>query len=161
MSNVITSWRPSWWTEQVHGSAWERVKGALERDWAQTKHDMQLGGHEMNQGIKDTVAQAAGRQHLPTMNQANPPKWIGSWSEAEVPYAYGYGARRQFGAQHPQWNEGLELKLESEWRAAVAKQARPDWAVVAVLVRRAYEYGEAKAAADALGVADTKPQARV
>ena len=26
MGTMITKWRPSWWTDAVHGSAWDRVK---------------------------------------------------------------------------------------------------------------------------------------
>ena len=26
MSLMISKWRPSWWTADVHGSAWERAK---------------------------------------------------------------------------------------------------------------------------------------
>ena len=27
------TWRPSWWKAEVHGSAWERVREAMQRDW--------------------------------------------------------------------------------------------------------------------------------
>src|SRR5581483_8090792 len=51
-------WQPAWWNDG-HASAWERVKEAMRRDWEQTKHDLHLkGGHELNQGVKDTVKQA-------------------------------------------------------------------------------------------------------
>lgn len=156
MSNIITRWRPSFWTQQVHGSAWDRVKAAMERDWAQTKHDLSLGGHEMNQTFADTIDQAAGLKHLPTMNQANPPRVIREWSEAEIAYSFGHAARQQFGAEYPQWNEALELKLKNEWMASV-NQERPDWALVVLLVRRAYEFQD-RAGAAASGAAAPAPK---
>lgn len=140
---TIANWRPSWWSEEVRGSAWERAREAMRRDWTQTKHDLGIGGHEMNQGLTDTVKQAAATQHLPSINEANPPKVIGEWDEAEIPYGYGYAARRHFGRAHPAWNEGLETKLETEWTTASVKvpgNGRRGWTEVRALVRRGYEY---------------------
>lgn len=139
MSNMIAGWRPSWWSDEVHGTAWERAREALRRDWSQTKHDFGLGGHEMNQGSGDTMRQAAGKQHLPTINQANPPKVIGEWADAEVPYRYGHAARRQFGAEHPEWSPELEAKLKSWWMEA-QDQATRDWESARRFVRRGYEF---------------------
>jgi len=87
----------------------------MRRDWMQTKHDLGVGGHELNQSATDTLKQAAAEQHLPTINETNPPKVIGEWDEAEIPYGYGYAARKHLGAQHPVWNDRLEAKLEKEW----------------------------------------------
>ncbi len=141
MATMISKWRPSWWTEEVHGSAWDRAKEALQRDWSQTKHDLGLGGHELNQSLTDTVKQAAAKEHLPTMNEANPPKVLGDWDAAEIPYGYGYGAQQQFGTQHPHWNAKLESELKTEWMKAQDK-ARRDWDEVKHFVRRGYEYNE-------------------
>lgn len=138
MGTKVTQWRPSWWTEEVHGSAWERAREAMRRDWMQTKHDLHLGGHEMNQSIGDTVRQATAKQHLPTSEQANPPKIIGEWPEAEALYRYGHAARLQYGAEHPQWSVALEQKLAGEWTTG-QNQAEHDWSVVRLYVRRAYE----------------------
>lgn len=142
MGTMISEWRPSWWSDQVHGSAWERTKEAMRRDWTQTKHDIGHGGHEMNQGVLDTVKQAAGKEHLPSYSQANPPKVIGEWSQAEVSYRYGHAARSQYGSLYPQWNQELEDKLKAEWTAAMAS---PDqgWVAVTHFVRRGYEYDNA------------------
>jgi hypothetical protein len=139
MSNVITKWRPSWWSDEVHGSAWDRVKEAMRRDWSQTKHDLHLGGHEMNQGVTDTLKQAAGQEHLPTINQANPPKVIGEWSDAEIPYRYGHAAWQQFGAEHPVWSPELEAKLKDEWETAEGHHTR-EWESARRYVRRGYEH---------------------
>jgi hypothetical protein len=139
MNTTISSWRPSWWAEEVHGSAWERAREAMRRDWAQTKHDLHLGGHEMNQSATDTLKQAAGKDHLRNINQANPPKVIGEWSDAETPYRYGVAARRQFGDQHPGWSPELETKLKNEWMEA-QDQATRDWEAARRFVRRGYEF---------------------
>lgn len=139
MSKKISRWRPSWYADAVHGSAWERVSEAMRRDWSQTKHDLHLGGHEMNQGLSDTLKQSAGHQHLPSINQANPPKVIGTWSDAETPYRYGHAAKRQFGAEHPTWSPELEAKLKAEWMEA-EDQATRGWESARRFVRRGYEF---------------------
>jgi hypothetical protein len=57
--------KPSWWTEQ-HAADWDRVKGALQRDWEQTKADFSIrSGENLNQSVSDTVMQAAGATSLP------------------------------------------------------------------------------------------------
>ncbi len=137
MSSV--SWRPRWWDAQDLG-AWDRIKEALRRDWEQTKHDLgQAGGHELNQGIVDTVKQAAGAEPIPADDRPIPPKVIGAWDEAEYPIGYGYTARRTFGQEHPTWNEGLELKLRAEWEARKDRELRP-WDGVKGFVRYGYEH---------------------
>jgi hypothetical protein len=138
MNEKSTGWRPSWWSEEVHGSAWERVREAMRRDWSQTKHDLHVGGHEMNQEMGDTLGQAAGKQHLPSINQANPPRVIGVWGDAETPYRYGYAARQQFGATHPAWSPELEARLKNDWMEA-EDQATRDWESARRFVRRGYE----------------------
>jgi hypothetical protein len=58
---------PAWWTDQ-HSSRWDDVKGALERDWEQTKSDLSQGaGHQLNQGLADTLKQAVGAEHVPPL----------------------------------------------------------------------------------------------
>jgi hypothetical protein len=91
-SHKQAEWHPQWWSKSVHGHAFERVRAAMERDWNQTRHELGLGGHELNQDIGDTTRQAVGKERIPTPEQANPPRVIGAWSEAEVPYGYGYAA---------------------------------------------------------------------
>jgi hypothetical protein len=54
------------------------MKGALRRDWEQTKKDLHLGGRELNQSLKDTVKQMIGKQRIPAYDRANPPKLIGN-----------------------------------------------------------------------------------
>jgi len=120
---------PSWFS----ASKWERVKEVLHRDWDQTKHDLHVGGHELNQKIGDTVAQAGGKKEIPAIDKANPPTVIGSWEDAEIPMTYGYAARDHFGAEYPLWNDDLERKLEADW-----KNEAP-WPTVRPLVRRGYD----------------------
>ena len=133
-----SDWHPAWWTDEVHGDAWNRVKGAIARDWAQTRHELGLGGHELNQTIADTARQAVGAEPIPTPDQANPPKVIGEWTEAEIPYGYGHAARTQYGAQHPEWTPELEVQLRGEW--ALQSHGPVDWNVAAPLVRRGYDH---------------------
>ena len=141
--NSTSNWHPSWWKQEEHGSAWDRVKDAMERDWTQTKHELGVGGHQLNQTIADTAKQVAGTEPIPSPHQANPPKVIGEWSEAEVPYGYGHAARRQFGALHPQWTPELETQLGAEWTDSA--HGAIEWHVAKPLVRRGYEHdGNAK-----------------
>lgn len=135
-----THWRPAWWKEDKHEGAWSRVKEAFRRDWDQTKKDLHIGGHELNQGVKDTVRQAVGKQSLPPIDQANPPKVIGDWDEAEIPLGYGYGARREFGQEHPSWDEDIERKLRSDWEDP-RNDDRRDWADVKGIIKRGWETG--------------------
>lgn len=136
---MSTTWHPSWWNDS-HVSAWERIKEAIRRDWEQTKHDLHLsGGHELNQGVEDTLKQAANQQAIPPDDRPNPPKVIGSWDDVEVPLGYGYGARQRYGAEHPAWNDGVEKTLRTEWELGRA-QAAPGWDDVKGWVRHGYEY---------------------
>jgi hypothetical protein len=138
MNNMISSWRPSWWSDAVHGSAWDRAREAMRRDWSQTRHDLGVGGHEMNQSATDTINQASARQHLPTINEANPGKVVGEWEDAEIPYRYGYAARSRYGAAEPEWTPALEAQLKLEWMTAQDAATR-DWESARRFVRRGYE----------------------
>jgi hypothetical protein len=57
---------PAWWTAK-HTDAWDRVKEAFQRDWAQTRADF---SHEptLNQNVGDTVKQAMGDAPIPPMS---------------------------------------------------------------------------------------------
>jgi hypothetical protein len=58
---------PTWWTEK-HTSDWDRVKGALERDWEQTKADFSTNsGQKLNQNAADTVMQSVGSESIPPL----------------------------------------------------------------------------------------------
>ncbi len=65
--------QPSWWTAQ-NDDAWERVKDAFQRDWQQTKADFfPASNMDLNQGVVDTVKQAAGAQPVPPITQKSHP----------------------------------------------------------------------------------------
>ena len=124
--------KPEWYTS-AHASAWERAKEALRRDWDQTKHDLHAGGHELNQKVADTVAQAGGSEGIPSIDAPNPPKVVDRWEDAEVAIDFGYACRTHYGDKYPKWNSELETQLKRDW-----KGDRP-WDRVKLYVRHGYE----------------------
>jgi hypothetical protein len=139
MTTTTSKWHPLWWKAEVHGTAWELVKEAMRRDWQQTKHDVGVGGHELNQAAADTVLQAGGAQRVPPIDVPNPPKVVGEWPELEPSFDFGYAARREYGPAFPEWSPELESKLRNEWIAAQDQAAR-DWMAIVAHVRSGYEY---------------------
>jgi hypothetical protein len=137
------TWQPKWWTPETHGSAWERVKEALKRDWEQTKSDVHAGGRDLDQNVGDTVRQMAGKEEIPPESQPNS-KSLGSdarpvaWDDVETPMMFGHGARQQYGAQHAAWNDGLERTLRTEWDEGRGTTGR-SWDQVRAHVRRGFE----------------------
>lgn len=103
---------PRWWNDE-HTSTWDRVKAALRRDWEQTKADVSSRGTELNQGVGDTLKQAAGSEPIPPGNQPN--RDADRWEDVEAGHRYGVGARQYHGANHSDWNDGVESKLKEEW----------------------------------------------
>jgi hypothetical protein len=124
---------PAWWNDQ-HESAWDRVKGALKRDWEQTKADLSSKGHELDQDVDDTVKQAAGKQRIPPGNQPN--RETDDWDKVEPGYRFGVGARSKYGADHREWDDRLESKLSKEWDDLKSGQT---WAEAKSWVRRAWD----------------------
>lgn len=125
---------PSWWNDE-HSQAWERAKEALRRDWEQTKADFGAGGHDLNQSLGNTLAQAAGRQPMPPGDIATAPAANDlSWHAAEPALRYGYGAR----AHHDDhdWNRALEEKLHEEWATTLTDTP---WERVKHAVRRGWD----------------------
>ncbi len=124
--------QPSWFTS-AHASAWDRAKEALRRDWDQTKHDLHLGGHELNQKLEDTVSQTGGTEPIPPIDAPNPPKVIGRWEDAEVAIGFGYACRDHYGQRYPQWTSALESDIKADWKG------KEPWDRVKLYVRHGYE----------------------
>lgn len=123
---------PSWWTD-AHTSGWQRTKEALRRDWEQTKADVTSGGHELNQGVSDTVKQAAGKAAIPPGNAPNQ-GGRGDWDENEPALRYGYGARQHYA--DAQWSDELEGKMRKDWESTGNGSS---WDRVKAAVRRGWE----------------------
>jgi hypothetical protein len=137
----IEAFQPKWWSTQ-HATQWETLKDALRRDWEQTKADLHLGGRDLNQGLRDTLDQAAGAEPAPPRDVANFDAATNgrhlTWDYAEPPLRYGVGARDQFGALHMEWDTELESKLQADWEASRGA-ANGTWADVKLIVRHGYE----------------------
>lgn len=121
---------PTWYDEKKHGSAWERVKEAMKRDWEQTKADFKAGGQELNQNVADTVKQATGNEAIPPEGQPN-------WEKVENAHEYGYTARQQFGDKFKAWDDNLDRELSTEWSK---NDKNTKWDDVRPHVRRGYDY---------------------
>ena len=128
---------PNWWNEK-HEGTWDRIKGAMKRDWEQTKADVSSKGQELNQDVGDTVKQMAGKQAVPPPNMPNPPDRDDDdkWEAVEPAHRYGVGARSQYNAE---WDDKLESKLSSEW-TELKGDAKRKWEDVKGYVRRGYDY---------------------
>ena len=137
-----TNFQPKWWSEDKHGSAWNRVKEAMKRDWEQTKSDIHVGGRDLDQDVNDTVKQAAGKDAIPPKYVANEPggtpKNKASWDDVEGPMRFGFGARQQYGSQHADWDEKLETTLKTEWEEAKSTTKR-GWNDVKQHVHNGYD----------------------
>lgn len=123
--------KPKWWNQE-HDSAWDRVKDAMKRDWEQTKNDVTMGrkGTDLDQGVGDTVRQAAGKEAIPPMSQKNPPD---DWNRVEEDHRYGVGARTY---HQGEWDDRTESKLKEEWNDL--KSGRT-WDEVKSSVRRGWD----------------------
>ena len=135
-------WHASYWDNAKHGSAWERVKEAMKRDWTQTKADVHAStGKELRQNVDDTVKQAVGSKPIPPPNKANPPdfndKKMVDFDEVEPAVAYGFGAREEYGNKFKSWDEKLETRLADEWNK---DETGKDFNEVKPYIRRGWDY---------------------
>jgi hypothetical protein len=135
------NFQPNWWNKQVDGSAWDRVKAAMQRDWEQTKHDFTPGAPDLNQDVDDTVKMATGKAPIPRPGIVTPPskgevkaeikeankeikKTIEArrdaattdlprapWRDVESPVAYGFAAKNHYSKKYPSWDVELEREL--------------------------------------------------
>ena len=126
-------WHAGYWNEDKHGSAWQRAREAMKRDWLQTKADFGAdSGKELNQDVDDTVKQAAGKEPIPSINQPNP-----EFELIEPALAYGFGAHQQYGEKYDHWDQEVETKLRTEWDPDKAGRSFDD---VKPFVRRGWEF---------------------
>lgn len=133
MTTNTDTFKPTWWNENEHGSAWSRVKAAMKRDWEQTKNDFTPGAPDLGQDVDDTIKQAAGKEPVPAPGTITPPSTSEmkkqakkAWSDVESPIAYGYAAKSYYGPAYPQWNDELEGELKKEWNKGKARQKWED-----------------------------------
>jgi hypothetical protein len=140
MATISTNWRPAWWSEDVHGSAWARVKEGMRRDWLDTTHDLGLGIRELEHGATNGGERALAERRAPTSAGPGSPPVVGEWGEAEIPYGYGYAARFEYGEQYPSWSEALEQTLKEEWVVAHDHDNDQHWERIRGFVRRGYDY---------------------
>ncbi len=141
-----TFFKPSWYDEKTHGSAWSRVKAAMQRDWEQTKNDFTPGAPDLNQDVGDTVKQAAGKEPIPAPGVQTPPSKLEmkkdakkAWSDVESPISYGYAAKTHYGKTYPQWNDELEGELQKEWnRGTAGGKIRQKWEDIKDAVRHGF-----------------------
>ena len=96
---------PTWWNPD-NDFAWDHVKLAMKRDWEQAKHANQP---DTGQSSEHAARQAGGMEPIPPMGKL-------SFEELEPAYRFGYGARLKYGAEYPEWDENLEIRLAKDWR---------------------------------------------
>jgi len=118
-----------WWSKD-HDSSWDHVKEAFRRDWEQTMHDLVGSPPDLNQGVSDTLKQAAGKQIIP-------PASVPNFEEHEPALRFGYGARQQYGTEYPVWDERLEQQLRIDWSPSGDAET---WNRYSHAVRRGYEF---------------------
>lgn len=122
---------PKWWNDK-HASAWDRIKEALHRDWEQTKADFSSKGQDLDQGVGDTVRQAAGKQAIPPEGYPNP----GTFEDAEPALRFGYSAANQYETEHKDWDDSVESKLKSEWESI---EGARNWQEFKAAVKRGWQ----------------------
>jgi hypothetical protein len=143
MTTDTQQWNAPYWKQETHGSAWDRVKESLQRDWEQTKADVNLkSGKELNQQVSNTVKQAAGSEVMPGPNTPNPAHRspssdAGTWYDVEPAFRYGAGARAQYSSSYQSWNDELEHKVSRDWDE---KKTGKPFKDVKPYVQRAYDF---------------------
>lgn len=110
--------QPSWYTDEDM-STWDRIKNAFKNDWEQTRHDFGSDtARDLDQDVDDTVKQAAGTDD--------------AFENREQAFRFGHAARRQYGADHDEWDDSLERKLSADYSGHFARD-RED-------IRYGYDY---------------------
>jgi hypothetical protein len=119
---------PTWWNPE-NDSSWERVKAAFQRDWDQTKHDLGAKQPDTDQGVGNTVRQAAGKEPIPPRGQR-------AFVDAENAYRFGHGARLHYGKKYSTWSPELEAQLRADWKNSAPESA---WDEDAPYIRRGWD----------------------
>ncbi|MDP2341878.1 MAG: hypothetical protein Q8O67_13045 [Deltaproteobacteria bacterium] len=113
--------QPTWWNQVQHGTAWQRVRDAMHRDWEQTRRDFGGAAADLDQNAGDTIQQAMGAVPLPWPTEKTPhvveaemrPP-VERYHDVESLLAYGYAARSYYASQYPRWDDDLESELRHE-----------------------------------------------
>lgn len=110
--------RPGWYNDE-HDRGWDRIKGAFQNDWEQTRHDFgSKSARDLGQDVDDTAKQAIGTDD--------------AFENHEQAFRFGHAAQRQYQSQYPTWNNDLESRLRQDYGDTFDKDKSH--------IRRAYEY---------------------
>jgi hypothetical protein len=92
---------PNWW-DASHDFAWDHVKRTMKHHWEQTNPpDRSKVPTAFNRAKEDRIAMPC-RQSM--------------FDEWEPAFRFGFGARMEYGEEHPAWDDNLEILLAREWR---------------------------------------------
>ena len=107
------------WQTAEDDSMWERIKSAFANDWEQTKADFgDEDSRDLNQDVDDTVKQMAGSDD--------------AFENREQAFRFGVAANRQFGSDHPSWDDDLDEQLSQDYSG--------DYEADRPYIRHAYAY---------------------
>ena len=98
---------PNWWGLD-NDFAWDHVKLAMRRDWNQAKEGT-ANTLNRRQNVLHTARQASGIESILPLGQHD-------FEDMEPACRFGYGARIEYGANYPEWDDDLELRLAKDWR---------------------------------------------
>jgi hypothetical protein len=92
---------PNWW-DASHDFAWDHVKRTMRHHWEQTNHQIHSNDRMVfNRAKRERVV-------LPCRQSF--------FDELESAFRFGFGARMEYGEEHPAWDDNLEILLAREWR---------------------------------------------
>jgi hypothetical protein len=123
---------PSWW-DASHDFAWDHVKRAMKYHWDRAQTQIYL------QGVIAFNPITGERMLLPS-NQS-------IFDELESAFRFGFGARMEYGDDHPQWDTDLEIRLAREW-CHLNPARLQTWELDREAVRYAWNYEEKNSGRD-------------
>src|SRR5262245_54042317 len=56
-------WRPSWWNEETHGRAWDKVREVMIRDRAEMRQELKRPEGELDRELQEAAKRAYGADH--------------------------------------------------------------------------------------------------